>query len=144
MQVRAAVPREQQDGVQSDAQSGIIWVLSFSKLWCTSWGSVGWHHSLEQCWLLAAQCPQDDGFWQCPRETAGKWSLVSELVNATSHAPAIVLCWYSALQTSASISGLLKGSCTLQPACFSPNYFSWAKKRYYLPLQTLPPLFSAG
>lgn len=40
--------------VQNDAQSGTIWALSFSKPWCTSWGSVGWHHSLERCWLLAA------------------------------------------------------------------------------------------
>lgn len=44
---------------------------------------------------------------------------------------------------SASISGLLKGSCTQQPACFSPNYFSRSKKRHHLPLQTLPPLFAA-
>lgn len=35
--------------VQSDAQSGTIWVLSFPKPWCTSWGSVGWHRPLEQC-----------------------------------------------------------------------------------------------
>lgn len=77
-----------------------------------------------------------------PRGAAGKWSSVAELVNATSHARAIVLRWHSALQTSASISGLLKGSCTQQPACFSPNYFSRSKKRHYLPPQTLPPLFS--
>lgn len=135
-----------------DAHAGAVWALSIvapsrskAPVHLLGLSSTHQHGPLGP---RAARCSHASKFWgRASSQPQGK-QLGSGLggQNWLTQLVTLQLLFSAGIQLrrlSASISGLLKGSCTQQPACFSPNYFSRAKKRYHLPLQTLPPLFVA-